>query len=368
VAIGDLNGDGWPDLMVANSESPTVSVLLGNGDGTFAARVDRQIGSNPRSAQAGDLNGDGRLDLAVTGNSSVSVMLGIGDGTFGAPASYRTGSTPLMAAIGDLNADGAADLVTSNFYSNTVSVLLGDGTGAFGARIDYGTGSFPASVAIGDLDRDGRPDLSVANAQSQSVSVLLNIGGGDPTPVLLSLFEGNWASEGIELRWRFASPEDDRSAAVERSPGAGGPWTRVTGQRRMVGEATTLLDRGADPRQAHQYRLVVPGADGDLTFGPVVVTAAPATSAFGLVAVTPNPTRGVAHIDFAVARAERVRLSVIDAQGRAVARLVDSIHPPGRHRVVWDGMGARGRSPAGLYFIRYEWPGHDSIGRLLVVR
>jgi hypothetical protein len=182
VAIGNLNGDGKPDLVVANLNSITVSVLLGNGDGTFGTRTDFATGSNPLSVAIGDLNGDGKSDLATASrySNSVSVLLGNGNGTFGVKTDFATGTQPYCAAIGDLDGDGNSDLAVANYSSNTVSVLLGRGDGTFGAKTDFGTGNTPWFVAIGDLNRDGKLDLGTANGTSNSVSVLLNAGSGDP--------------------------------------------------------------------------------------------------------------------------------------------------------------------------------------------
>src|SRR5207245_4653373 len=141
VAIGDLNGDGRPDLAVASHYSDAVSVLLGNGDGNFRARVDVGAGGNPYSVAIADLNGDGRPDLAVANwhSSTVSVLLGNGEGTFGVKTDIGTGNVPWSVAIADLNADGRPDLAVANggYYPGnvgTVSVLLGNGDGTFAAR------------------------------------------------------------------------------------------------------------------------------------------------------------------------------------------------------------------------------------------
>ncbi|MCW8141814.1 MAG: VCBS repeat-containing protein, partial [Planctomycetota bacterium] len=106
--------------------STDVAVLLGNGDGTFAAATAFAAGSSPSSVAIGDLNGDGRPDLAVANlNSNVSVLLGHGDGTFAAATTFAVGATPQSVAIGDLNGDGKPDLAVANQNSNNVSVLLG---------------------------------------------------------------------------------------------------------------------------------------------------------------------------------------------------------------------------------------------------
>jgi hypothetical protein len=175
VAIGDLNGDGKPDLAVANVNVNTVSVLLGNGNGTFGTKTDFATGYIPHSVAIGDLNGDGKPDLAVANfDWDVSVLLGNGNGTFGTKTDFATGSHPQSVAIGDLDLDGNPDLAVANLSDNTVSVLLGNGDGNFGTKTDFATGSEPMSVAIGDLNGDGKPDLAVANFSDDMVSVLLN--------------------------------------------------------------------------------------------------------------------------------------------------------------------------------------------------
>ena len=179
VASGDLNGDGRPDLAVVYY-SGIVSVLLNRRDGSFRARRDYTTGRSSGSLAIADLNGDGRRDL-VTANhaahtSSISVLLNRGNGIFAAKRDYPTGRAPDSLAIADLNGDGKPDLATANGGANSVSVLLNKGDGSFEAKHDYATGHEPGSLAIADLNGDGRPDLAVTNALS--VSVLLNRGDG----------------------------------------------------------------------------------------------------------------------------------------------------------------------------------------------
>ena len=180
MAIGDLNGDGKLDLVVANYSGSDISVLLGNGDGTFQAAVNYGAGSWPLSIGVGDFNGDGKLDLAVvnTVGNNVSVLLGNGDGTFQPAVNYAAGSGGQSVAIGDLNRDGKLDLVVANNQSNNVSVLLGNGDGTFQAAVNYAAGAGAASVAVGDFNGDGKLDLAVANSGSGYVSILLGNGDG----------------------------------------------------------------------------------------------------------------------------------------------------------------------------------------------
>ena len=183
VAIADVNGDPVPDLAVANGDSDNVSVLLGVGDGTFAPAVQYGAGNRPSSVVIGDLNGDQAPDLVVANRDShnVSVLLGLSDGTFAAAVHYATGYRPLSVAIADLNGDEVPDLVVVNLgFTGTsdVSVLLGVGDGSFAAAVNYIAGNYPTSVSIADLNNDQALDLAVANSDDDNVSVLLGVGDG----------------------------------------------------------------------------------------------------------------------------------------------------------------------------------------------
>src|ERR1700719_2022414 len=120
MGMGDFNGDGNQDLVVANNNSNDVSILLGNGDGTFQPNVDFGAGTVPNSVAVGDFNGDGRQDLAVANASSndVSILLGNGDGTFQPTVNFGVGGGPFSVAVGDFNGDGKQDLAVANVFDN----------------------------------------------------------------------------------------------------------------------------------------------------------------------------------------------------------------------------------------------------------
>jgi hypothetical protein len=186
VTVGDFNGDGKLDLAIANLGSNDISVLLGNGDGTFQAAVNYGVGSGPRSIGVGDFNGDGKQDLAVVNvnSNNVSVLLGNGDGTFQPAVNYAAGSGGQSVAIGDFNGDGKLDLAVANNQSNDVSVLLGNGDGTFHAAVNYPAGAGASSVAVGDFNGDGNLDLAVANFATDNVSILLGNGDGTFRPAV----------------------------------------------------------------------------------------------------------------------------------------------------------------------------------------
>jgi len=143
------------------------------------------VGTGPRDVAAGDLNGDGWVDLAVVGDApgSVSVLLNDGDGTFGPASSYPVGSGPEDVEIARMDADSHPDIVTSNSADGTVSVLLNDGDGTFGTAVSYsvGAGSIPMGVIAEDLNGDGTNDVAVVISTSRVLTVLLNEGDGTLT-------------------------------------------------------------------------------------------------------------------------------------------------------------------------------------------
>jgi FG-GAP-like repeat len=195
VAVGDFNGDAKPDLAVANSGNPgagddgNVSILLGNGDGTFQTALSVAAGKNPFSIAVGDFNGDGRLDVVVANSGinpaggwlagTVSVLLGNGDGTFHTHVDYATGIDPVSVVLGDFNGDHVLDLAVAAGSNSVVSVLLGNGDGTFQPHVVY-AGGHPTAVAIADFNRDGKADLVVAGAFTGGVVGILE-GNGDGT-------------------------------------------------------------------------------------------------------------------------------------------------------------------------------------------
>jgi hypothetical protein len=183
LAVGDFNGDGKQDLAIACISAGIVSILLGDGVGSFAATTNFNAGATPRDIEVGDFNGDGKQDLAVSNptSNSASVMLGDGAGGFSAPASFAVGSDPeTVIAVGDFNGDGKQDLAVPNFGSANVSILLGNGAGAFGSATNFNVGLSPFGVVVGDFNGDGLQDLATANWDSNNISILLRDCGNTP--------------------------------------------------------------------------------------------------------------------------------------------------------------------------------------------
>jgi hypothetical protein len=164
IAVGDFNGDGIPDLVTLNNSDSTMTVLLGNGDGTFTAMPAFSLGSNPESIAVGDFNGDGILDLAIStlGSQDLTILLGNGDGTFTLKSSPLAGNGPTFIAVGDFNGDGIPDLATIESDDGTVKVLQGNGDGTFttGYVLDIGRNAASA-LAVGDFNGNGILDLAL---------------------------------------------------------------------------------------------------------------------------------------------------------------------------------------------------------------
>lgn len=192
LAAGDLNGDGKQDLVVVEdfgTGNSLLAVFLGDGTGKFHKSATYTSGQVSESVVLADFNGDGHLDAAVTnfGGGDVWVRFGNGKGQFGMPAKYKVPDAWAIAA-GDLNGDHHPDIVVGQAGPGGVQVFLNDGTGKFGKpRTYFSSMGTITGVAIADLNHDGHPDLVAADSQTSYIAVLLNRGDGTfAKPVLYS--------------------------------------------------------------------------------------------------------------------------------------------------------------------------------------
>lgn len=180
LAVADFNSDGKPDVVTANQTSNNVSVLLGNGDGSYASGVTISSGAiNPSSVAVGDFNLDSKLDIAVSHvNGGVSVLLGNGMGGFGVPLVLSTIVGANDVVTGDFNGDGKPDIAVARSSANGVSIFSGDGMGGFAARVDFPAGTDCFALRAADFNGDGKLDIATANFTTNDVSILLGNGLG----------------------------------------------------------------------------------------------------------------------------------------------------------------------------------------------
>lgn len=186
VAVADVSGDGWPDIVTANGGSDSVSVLFSDGAGGFGTALQYPTGTDVVAVAMADLNGDGWQDIVVTNlvDNSIAALLNNGDGSFSAPVEQHVGLGPVSVSLADVNADGHPDVVVANQNDNTVGVLLGNGDGSFAAPVFYPTGQHPGWITAQDLNGDGLPEIVTDNYTDGSVSLFANNGDGTFAPQL----------------------------------------------------------------------------------------------------------------------------------------------------------------------------------------
>jgi Flp pilus assembly secretin CpaC len=325
LATGDFNGDGHPDLVVANQTDGTISIFLGAGNGTFGTRTDIKVGTAPSGVAVADFNNDGRLDIAVTdsgiGVNKVAILLGNGDGTFKTPVTYTTGTDPVALIAQDFDGDGQPDLAVVNHgdgtTAGTVSILLGNKTGGtqdgtFLPKVDYPVGVAPVAIASADFNGDAFPDLAVTNNSDNTVSVLLGKSGG--TFGLKTDYATGNKPEGVAIAdfnrdthpdLAVANQTDNTvSVLLGKSDGTFGTRTDFTAGSGPMGIVAADLTGAGNPgiavtdRTGNQLSVLIGNGDGTFVSpvsipsgnGPVAVAVADIDGDSSLDAIVANET------------------------------------------------------------------------------
>jgi hypothetical protein len=354
VAVGDFNGDGNLDLAVAHCCLDMAGILLGNGDGTFQPEVSFAAGQGDcaSSIATADFNRDGKLDLVVADpcQKFVSVLLGNGNGTFQPAVTYARGTVAIFIAVGDFNGDAKLDLAVAELGTFNVTILLGNGDGTFGTATAYPTGAFnPRSVAIGDFNEDGKLDLVVANDCQLSEPQVC--GGNGTVSVLLGRGDGT-----------FKLPVNYDSGGLDNGPNTIQQPIEpvVVGDLDGDGHADLAVANQCADSTCANGSIVVLRGNGDGTFDGQVVnnhyatstalTSNPNPSMFGqavtfaavVTSAGPTPTGKVKFLDGAVG------IGSATLNGSGTAKLTRSTLTVGTHpitaRYLGDAFSAKSTS------------------------
>ncbi len=328
--IGDLNLDGHVDVLVAHLESSDrVTVLFGDGDGGFLRERRARAGRGVESLALADLDGDGDLDLATANEEGdqVVVLRNAGDGRLEIAGVLPAGKRPEAIAAGDLDGDGMADLVSVNQGSSDVLVFLGAGDLSYAPPASYPAGDRPFTPALADLDGDGDLDLAVPGLFSDDVTVLLNDG------------EGKFTAGA-----RFAVDPGPVAVAAADLDGDGALDLAV---------ASSVADN------AQVWANTAPE--------PAVAALGPEPA--GLAQNVPNPFNPATEIPYSLAAPSHVSLVVFNTSGKVVRTLVDRFESPGNHVASWDGINDAGdKLPSGIYFYRLTTGETVELRRMTLLR
>ena len=288
VAVADLNGDGNLDLAVADFGSNQVSILFGTGTGSFGTQTTFTTGFAPSGIALGDFNGDGKLDIATANNTSVSILLGNGDGTFQKHQDFAAGGgdpdcvgTLLQClngiAVGDFSGDGKLDVVVTSNVGNVneglASVLLGNGNGTLQPQVQYSTGIEPSAVAAGSFTTTSGLDFVTVNQASDSISLFLN----DPVialfPTSINFGTVNVGSTGGPITVTVTNPGD--ASLTISTVTAAAPFSQTS-------NCVTTLSPGASCTASVSFTPTGQGtSNGTVSFVDTAVTSPQAVALTG---------------------------------------------------------------------------------------
>lgn len=364
IASGDLDGDSKPDIAVANyNNAGTAAVFKNNSTtGTMAFAVAAMPATNAslKLLSIGDVDGDAKPDIAVTNYSSntVSVIRNTSTGgttTFAPKVDFATGTNPFDFAIGDIDGDGKPDIAVANYGSGNISALRNTSTSgavSFDPKVDYATGP-SYSLAIGDLDGNGKPDIVTANYNSNTISVLRNLIGGT-LPLRLLAFSGKAAGNQAQLQWQTSAELNSADIVVEYS--TDGINFSLVGTVTAAGNSTGTRNYSfthADAKKGvNYYRLKMLDADGKFTYSYVVRVQLGVKST--VLLLYPNPAKEFVVVEHPASGTASIK--VFDLTGRIIKTIkVDkdvlqtkmnvNVLAPGTYKMVWsDGVNTQSKS------------------------
>ena len=374
VKLARMNADAHLDLVTADYGTSTVSILPGDGSGSFGAGVHTTLDGRGFGLDVGDLNGDGLQDVAVATNSSltpIAVLIGDGLGGFADISTVFTNLSTTAVTITDMNHDTRPDLVVVNQGGPSVSLALGNGAGRFGPDLEFPTGSDLGGVAVGDLDHNGRLDLVYSTGSEDEFSVRL---GRAPTRLALTASPNPVAFNGALTL----------TATVTVPPPGTGPVTGLVhfhdgstsfGAVPPINGVATLQIAASFPwfRTYHAaytgngrlFGSVAPGLDLMVFVQNVGVPPSTAPLAFALEGVRPNPApRGRLRVHFSLPTEAPARLELFDVRGRRVTQ--QEVQGQGSGLQVVD-LAEQGPIPAGVYFVRLTQGADARVARAVIL-
>ncbi len=270
VVLGDFTGNGILDILTGNVGSNDLSMLLGRGDGTFLPAI--ELPSDPQSYDlaVGDFTGNGKLDIAAAGYQSdgVSILLNEGGGVFDAPVQIASGASQIAMVTADFNDDGRLDLAVANPMNETVTIMIGKGDGSFTIGQTLAVGGEPSGLVVGDFNGDGVPDLAVADAGSDDVEVYFGLGDGTfGDPITLAVGEaphaivaGDFLGNGITDIAVADELSDDVAVLIGRGDG-----TFLPARRYPVGVEPVALVAADFNGDGYTDLVTADRTSGDLT-------------------------------------------------------------------------------------------------------
>jgi len=345
--IGDLVRESDETFQV-NLSNPTGGAVIADGQGIGTILTDDTVSPCVSIKDVAVLEGDSGKSLAI-----FSVTL--------------SSPTDQQVTVNFTTTDGTATIANNDyqFTSGTLTIPAKSTSANIAVNINGDSSCEPDEVF--NVILSGAVNATLCSRITKGVGTIVN--DDCITATLLSQFAVEAVEDGIALRWQFGDPSSIKTSWVERADAPTGPWAKVEAEVTPEDGMLTMLDRSVEAEHTYHYRLAAVLNNGQtLRSGSIAATAGEIVREFALTRISPNPANGPARIDYAVPQQSKVRLSVLDVQGRVVAVLVDGVVKAGRHQAVWSGQMTRGTAAAGMYFVRYEAGGKSFVKRVVLMQ